>query len=503
MSRSRALRPRLVDLAALSVVALTGVLVGLSIQATTTSKPIESPGASSVAAQPSPARTPVSQRPTPEAPAACDLPEHLPTPPVTVAAPRVTAPKVGIVFTSYLYERSPGGRLFAQDSDARYGLWYASPGATEATLLVAAEGGVVLPLGLSPAGDNAAVWYLPELRDWDEPPCQGGIYLMSTLDGTSRLLLGRDWREVLDETSPGRPTDTVGLFWPAGQTPSNETVVHRLPEASFSADGRSVALVERDAITVIGPDADAPARRHDGQCSTWAWSSSGAIFGAGCEQMTSAWTINVGKGYGEEFYPLPLPERDRLPRGWEQWPAATIAFLPGGDIRLVRFYGFATGCEGPPGPDQPPCSIPRPAWSSTTIEPISGRSRSRVTEVEFLVDVDEVGRDARLSADGSWVYIRTSRSYSATSSPAKARTISLGSGEIVEIQRLGDPVGASIDGRLLFDTRADRQQDLVVVRSLDRTGTIREVGSIAWPEGVDADAAIIRTIGLAVSWLPN
>jgi hypothetical protein len=101
------------------------------------------------------------------------------------------------------------------------------------------------------------------------------------------------------------------------------------------------------------------------------------------------------------------------------------------------------------------------------------------------------------------VYIRTSRSYSATSSHARARTISLSSDEIFEIRRLGDPVGRSSDGRLLFDSTVDRDPDLILVRSLDRTGRIREVGSIAWPEGVDADEAVIRTIGLVVSWLPS
>jgi hypothetical protein len=504
-------RSRLPFLAALPAVGLIGLLVGLALRPGSSATPSSSPGAASLSAISSAAPTPFRSAAPNVAPSArpasplgpCNLPAELPAPDAPIAAPRTHGRNVAMLFTSYLYERSPGGRLFAQDSDAKYGLWLAPPRATQAELLVATDGGAILPLGLSSAGDTAAVWYLPEARAWGEPACLGGIYLLSTSDGTSRLVLERDWRVVLDDSSPGRPNDQVGLVWPAGQTETYDTVVHRLPEASFSADGRSVAFVERDLITVIGPGKVPRMETNAGECSSWAWSPSGARFVAGCEEMTSAWSIDVGEGYGEESYPLPLPKRDGLSRNWEQWPAATIGFLPSGDIRLVRFYGFATGCEGPPGPDESPCSIPRPAWSTTTIEPISGQLRSRVTEVEFLVDVDEVGRDARLSTDGSWVYIRTSRSYSATSSPARARTIAPGTGEIVEVQRLGDALGRSLDGRLLFDTTTDRQRDLVVIRSLARTGTIREVGSISWPEGADTDAVIISTFGLAVSWLPS
>jgi hypothetical protein len=509
MSANVTARSRLPFLAAVAALGLIGLLVGLALRPGSSSTPSSPPGAASLGAVSSAAPTPfrsagpdVSPSEPPGSPLGpCRLPVELPVPEAPIAAPRTEGRNVAMLFTSYLYERSPEGRLFAQDSDAKYGLWFAPPRAAEARLLVATDGGVVLPLGLSSSGDTAAVWYLPEWRAWGEPTCLGGIYLLSTADGTGRLVLERDWRVVLDDSSPGRPNDRVGQFWPAGQTETHETVVHRLPEASFSADGRSVALVDRDLITVIGPGKVPRMETHAGECSSWGWSPSGATFVAGCEEMTSAWTIDVGQGFGEEFYPLPLPKLDAF-RNWEQWPAAAIGFLPSGEIRLVRFYGFATGCEGPPE-GQPPCFIPRPAWSATTIEPISGQMRSRVTEVEFLVDVDEVGRDARLSADGSWVYIRTSRSYSATSTPARARTISPGSGEIVEIQRLGEPVGRSFDGRLLFETRADREQDLVLVRSLNRTGAIRQVGTIAWPEGVDADTAIIRTFGLVVSWLPN
>lgn len=496
-------RPAGVDLAALSAVAFAGLLVGLSLRPGAGPTPSRSPGSSQVtvdtSTRPTPGRsaapTPVpTPWPIPVDP--CDLPEQLPAPPLPVAAPRVEARSVAVVFSSYLYERSPGGRLFAQDSDPRYGLWFAAPGAIEARLLVAAtERGAVLPLGLSPRGETVAVWYLPESREWGAPACLGGIYLMSTADRTSRLVMERDWRAILDDDYPTSVDDRLGPFWPAGQTQDFDTVVHRLPEVAISANGRSVALVEHDLITVIGPGRDGLVRQHAGRCTSWAWSPRGARFVAGCEHMTSAWTIDVGLGYDEDFHPLPLPGGEDLSKGWERWWAATIGYTVGGDIRVVRFFGFATGCEGPVDSG---CYIPPPFWTETRIEPYATGQRSRVAEADFLTDVHEIGRDARLSADASWVYIRTYGSYTGART-TRARAIDIESGEIVEVRRLGEPVGTSLDGRLLFESRLDEERDLVVVRSLDRSGTAREVATIAWPEGAGTDDPIIDTFGLAVA----
>ena len=499
----RAKRPAIVDFAALSSVAIAGLLIGLMLGPASRSASLASPGASVIAARRSPTSTsrPVagpSVRPSqpgespPVPPGPCAVPAQLPAPPAAIAAPRVQARNLAVVFASFLYDQSPDGRLLAQDTDARHGLWFAAPGATEARLLVAVEaGGAVLPLGLSRSGDEVAVWYMPESRVWGGPACPTGIYVLSTRDGTSRLVIQRDWRVVLDDSRPIGPLDRTGPTWPAGQTASFDTIVHRLPTASFSANGRSVALIEQGAITVKGPGKNAIVTRHTAECSSWAWSPSGATLVAGCDQMTSAWTIDVGEGYGEEFYPLPLPDREGLFRNWDQWPASTIGLTRAGDIRLVRFYGFATGCEGPADSG---CFIPRPAWSVQTIDPASGAVRSRYTELDFLSDVNEVGQDARLAADASWVYIR---GYYGD----RARVVSVGSGETVVTRRLGDSAGESADGRLLFDARVDHDRAVVLVRSLDRAGTIREVGTIAWPEGAVTSEPVIATFGLEVAWV--
>jgi hypothetical protein len=495
MSPDRATRPRIVDLVALSVVALTGVLVGLYVQPTSPPNPIASPGASTAAAGPSPAPTPRrSAGPNDDPPALgptdsplvpCDVPEHLPGPPGQPAAPRIQGRNVAMLFSSPLYRQDVDGSVYARRGrDAAFGVWFAPPGAKAARLLVAAEGGAVLPLALSPAGDAAAVWYLPARRDFDDPACPTGIYLVSTTDGSSRLILEGDWAAA-NSDGPDRPTTGLGQTWTDQRTRSGSPRFFRLPVASFSANGRNVALVNDEGITVWRPGRYSPVRHLPGHCSTWGWAPERAVFVAGCQEVTSLWRLDVASGFGEDIYPLPLPREQAEFRHWNQWPASTVGVTPRGDIRVVRFYGFATGCE------VEDCFIPSPAWSVTTIDPITGESRSRVTEIDVLTSIIQIGRDARLSADASWVYVRD---YGDSS-----RVVSIDSGVIVKTRRLGEAVGASSDGRFLFGSGISRDREVVVVRSLDRTGTRREVATIAWPQGVDVPNPVIDVMGLAIS----
>ena len=390
-----------------------------------------------------------------------------------------------MLFTSSLYRSEVGGVYARRGRDAAFGLWFAPPGANAARLLVAADGGAVLPLGLSPRGDKAAVWYLPARRDLEDPPCPTGIYLLSTIDGSSKLILEGDWARATTD-GPGRMTTGLARDWMDQRTRGGSPRFFRLPIASFSANGRSVALIDDEGIDLVRPRGYEPILRLPGQCTSWAWAQKGGAFVAGCQEMTSAWTYEAIEDLGEDIHPLPLPEGQDTPfRHWEQWNAATIGYTARGRIRVVRFYGFPTGCESPG------CVLPPLEWSVTTIDPYSGAQRSRVHEIDFLTWVNRIGADVRLSADATWVYVQD---YG-----GGARVVSIDSGEILKSRRLGAPVGGSRDGRFLYGSRDDDQEAQVVVRSLDRTGTTREVATIAWPEGVDVPARVIDVLGLVIA----
>lgn len=389
-----------------------------------------------------------------------------------------------MLFASSLYRGEDGSVYARRRHDEATGLWFAPPGTDTARLLVAADGGAVLPLGLSPTGAMAAVWYLAARRDLEDPPCPTGIYLLSTNDGTSRLILEGEWASDTTD-GPGRLTSSLAPEWTDQRTSTGSPRFFRLPIASFSANGRSVALIDDEGINLVRPRRYEPILRLPGQCTSWAWAPKSPAFVAGCQEMTSAWTYDAIKDLGEDIHPLPLPEGQDTPfRHWEQWSASTIGYTDQGAIRVVRFYGFATGCE------VERCSIPPLAWSVTTIDPSSGAQRSRVHEIDFLTSVDRIGRDSRISADASWVYVED---YG-----GGARVVSIDTGAIATSRRLGDPVGSSSDGRFLYGSGIDRERDVVVVWSLDPTGTRREVATIEWPRGVDVADAVIDVQGLLV-----
>ena len=335
-----------------------------------------------------------------------------------------------MLFTSYLYERVRGDSLAITGG---VGLWHVKAGTETARLLLDATDGMVLPLAISPNGDKAVVWWLPERRDEAEPPCDDGIYRLSLADGSSRLLASGDWSQS-DENDP--------------------------PTAAFSANGRFLSLVDSTGIRLYKSGGRLQ-RQHDGPCHDWAWAPSGAVFVAGCEDMTSAWLVRAGGGYAPESYALPLPKDLDLPSWW-QGPGRMIGLTRDRDIRVVRFYGFATGCESPG------CVIPPPAWAATTLDPATRNQTLETKIVDFIV------WDARLSPDATWVYDR----YPGNG----ARVVNVESGEVIRVRSLGTPVGGSINRSLLFGSRLDRASRSVLVSSLDRTGTTREVATITWPE---------------------
>jgi hypothetical protein len=142
--------------------------------------------------------------------------------------------------------------------------------------------------------------------------------------------------------------------------------------------------------------------------------------------MTSAWYVNMDEGESPERFALPLPEGEGLTSGWEQERAATIGITRDGRVRLARFYGFATGCE------TRDCSIPSPAWSLTTIDPVTLGTASQSSEVGFLVDADSSYWDTRLSPDATWIYARLYE-------PDGASAIRIGTGEIRAAPRIQVP----------------------------------------------------------------
>jgi hypothetical protein len=400
-------------------------------------------------------------------------------------APHIDRRDIAVVFSSHLYGHAADGTIVVRDqpTDFALGIWFAPAGDREPSLLVEAGRGAAMPIGLSRDGESVAVWYLPDRRDREDPPCSAGIYVLSTLDGSSRLILEGDWAERDDDD--GRFSDALGQDVSTRRTNAGSPLVHDLPIASFSANGRSVALRDDDEIALVELRRNLDVHRLPGACTTWAWSPRGGSFVAGCGEMTSAWTFDSIEGFGEDFHAVPRLAVEQDHRNWHAWPAATIGWKPGGDIRVVRFYGIVTGCESPG------CSLPPLAWADTTIDPISRRATSRVTEIDFVTYVDQLSRDARLSADASWVYIR--------SDSGDPRAITIDSGRIVKVRPLGDAVGASADGRLLFGSKTDRDRALVVVYALNRTGTRTEVATISRPVGAEGESRVIQLGGLAVA----
>jgi len=460
-------------LAALFVVAVAAIGLILVQPPAPAPTPSGSPGASTLAADRSPGLTPMptGSPATSDPPlGACELPATLPTPPTPVAAPSVTSQGVGMLFGASEYVRDAQNRIVPDDSTI--GVWYVAPGASEATLLVSGEPGGALPLALSPAGHVAAVWYLPERRNADDPTCLAGIYLVPTSGGPSRLIETGEWlwRE-----------DGDGLQYGTRRTPGGPPRIYTLPLASFSADGRSLALIDPDGITIVGPGRDPVTRRHIGQCSSWAWSPEGSRFVAGCAEMTKAWTIDVDDGFSEATPAVPIPEGFRGSGGG--WMFARIGITGDGDIRFVRFR--ANPCR--PGASGPTC-LPT-GWSETTIDPITGRSRSFVHEADWW----NPGGYIAMSVDASWLY--------AGASPP--RVISIDSGVARKASRISGPISTAADGRRLFGVMRFRGPGpRYVVVSLNRTGARRDIATINWSDDADHRNRFF-VYGLAISAPPS
>ena len=406
----------------------------------------------------------------------CDAPTTLP--PIDVAtltaggSPAVNATDVSMVFASFLYRGGLGGSVVRDDphGDWAMGLWLARPGG-DVRLLAAPEGGMVVPLALSPDGGTAAVWWIEERRTMSEPACDGGIYLLSTVTGESRRMAHGDW--TVD------PSEADQATWVDPEPALGASRAYRLPHVSFSSDGADVALIDGLTITINDIGLAGVPQVHQGACPVWAWSPSGAVFVGGCEDMTSAWVVDRDEGVVDS-YPIPRPPA-RLD-GWESFQGSNIGVTAGGAVRVVRFFGFPTGCE------TPDCVIPSPAYGVTTIDRPSGAASFRSVDVPFIVNVSFEGHPTRLAADGSWVYAEL---YS-----GGARTIRLSSGGISSAKRIGRSVGSALDGSALYGSRIDEAAYRVVVWSVDRFGTRREVGSISWPESTVFGNVVISVVGL-------
>jgi len=388
-----------------------------------------------------------------------------------------------MLFTSYLYARDSGGNLVARDDwkvDWAVGLWFVPPGSTEPRLLATPEGGMVLPLGLAPTGDVAAVWWLPSRRSGDEQPCNSGIYLVAT-DGVSgsQLVLSGEWTAVPDDADDGTFT------WEDPGIEGGTSRAYSLPRVSFSPDGQGIALIFRDQIKLMLRDTDAPIREHTGECRDWAWAATGTTFVAACDGMTSAWLVDLGEGTTPENIALPQPDLQLARPGWEAPPGRAIGFARDGHLLVSRFYGYPTGCE------TPGCSIPAPAYTISTVDPSSGKVASSGSEVGFIVCYC-TDSSTWVSSNGAWIYVDIDG--------GKARTIRAATGEISNARSLGRIVGSSADGRFLFGRGPDDSSSRdVEVSSLNAAGTTRHVATLGWPVGTVSLQPAFTAMWLAVT----
>jgi hypothetical protein len=424
--------------------------------------------------------------PSHPAPIPCEPPPaELPPAAAPVATPAVEADDMAILFTSHLYSHSVDGSLAAMDHEAgewEVGLWHVAAGTNEVRLLLAPTGGMVLPLAMSTDGVQAVVWWLPRRTSADEPACTGGIYLISTSEGSSELIVSGDWSLTPEESQD----PNIVATW---HDLSMESYIRRdylLPEVAFSSNGRYISLVEGTDITIYGRDPVHQRHQHTGECGAWAWSPTGAVFVAGCEDMTSAWLVHVGGGYQPESIPLPAPEHPDLPRDWEVASVAAIGLTHDRQIRVARFYGFPTGCM------TADCTIPDPAWAVTTLDPASRAMVVAHAKDDFMVEPDLVGWDTRLSPDASWIY---AEEYA----PRRARAIDILTRDVHLVRRVLGPAGTAVEGSLLFGRRLEEDRRRVVVTALDRNGMSRDVATIELPDGAVADNRVILTAGLVIT----
>jgi hypothetical protein len=401
------------------------------------------------------------------------LPEQLPTPPTPVAAPVVDGAGVAALFTSFLY-RAASGSLVVRDyseGDWAAGLWFRSLSGGIPVLLAAPEGGMVVPLALSPRADAAAVWWLPVRRGPTEQPCPGGIYLL-TIDGhSSRLVTSGDWSIEAD----GQTATWVD------PSPEGQGRAYRLPDASFSADGRFLALIEPERIRIFGPDPQSAPLEHVGSCTSTAWARGKDVFAAGCDDTTSAWWVGPnGDGLFAFSVALTFPTGTGATWGWDASWTRGLAVTGGGDIRVARFFGIATGCE------TRGCAMPPLGYAVTTLDPDTGHLATRSATVKFIAEAPP-----RFSADASWLYVDVL--------DGAARVLDLARGAFIRTSRLGDAVGASLDGRRLFGRQLDESRGVVTVDALDLAGRHHRVLTVRWPAGAEPADPLIWTIGLRVA----
>jgi len=392
-------------------------------------------------------------------PPSCDLPDQLPKPPTPVAAPAVSNSGATMVFSSYLYERDDTGGLVARDrpgDDWAMGVWFATPGLSAPRLLAADEDGMVLPLGLSPKGDIAAVWVLPRRHIQDELDCPSGIYLVETSGAGSRgLLLTGEFPLNPDR---GQGWDFIDLF------DEGRPQFYGLPTASFSDDGQLVALVRGDDIQIWLPEVGEPIREHLGECRSWDWAPGDQNFVAGCERLTTAWAARLGDGYLPDHLALPVPA---IPRNFGPESEGALAFGPNGDLLVVRFFGLAIDCS--------PSGCPINGWSRTRIDPVTLHATTTTGEVDFLAG-DATTQNVRISGDGTWAWVERL--------DGRISIVSFDTGNVATIRRPGTIVGARMDRTRLFGYRVDGGPELLVVWSIGPGGHVQDAASIRWPEDV-------------------
>ncbi|HEX8024675.1 MAG TPA: hypothetical protein VF484_00575, partial [Candidatus Limnocylindrales bacterium] len=302
-----------------------------------------------------------------------------------------------------------------------------------------------------------------------------GIYVVATDGSGSVLLLGGDW-----STAPG---EQVQPTWTDPQQHDAPARSYYLPQVSFSPDGDYLAVVTNTTIdlgTTAGLDG---ASHHVGACPRWAWSAGdGSAFVAGCDQLTTAWYVDVANGpITGQSVALPQPNLDIAVPGWESIGAGSIGIDGDGQIVVARFYGLPVGCE------DNPCQIPSPAWTVSTIDPAGGKTTSRGAVSDFLVG-SEVLDHGLLAPHGDWLY--------ADIDGGRARTIRLSDGTVTKTSSIGRIAGASRDGSLLYGSLPDDATGHVRVSSIDALGGRHLVTTIEWPAGGVAGALAIGVFGL-------
>jgi len=387
-----------------------------------------------------------------------------------------------MVFASYLYAGDViGGPVVVRDdehADWAMGLWFAAPDIETPRLLAAPEGGMVLPLALSPDGAAVAAWWLPERTGYGQPQaCESGIYVVAT-DGTgSRLVERGDW------SIPFAERETAEYNWRDPDTGASTPRRYMLPAASFSADGKWLAIIDGTTITLTATGPDPTFRySHTGSCPNWGWSPVGATFVAGCEDMTSAWLVaDLSEGNGPSSLALPAPRIGDLGPGWEVNFARAIGLTRDGNIRVARFYGYATGCEAQG------CTLPDPGFVVSTIDPVTSAATTRSGTVSFLADYD---RPTHFSADATWVYTNDL--------DGEAHTIRIGLGTISTTRRLETYAGAAFDGSVLYGSRVG-DESRIDIESVNRDGKRVVLTSISWPATIETTFQGIRIEGLQVA----